>query len=177
MRLPWVWNTTAQEVAEHYPCDRFVQAPSVGCFRAATASADAAEVFRWICQLKIAPYSYDLVDNFGRRSPRTLSPQLEQLEVGQTFVSIFELVDFTPGEQVTLRMSDPTARRLFGDLAISYTVRQLEAGRSRLVVKIALAITPGRVSAVHRYLLAWGDLLMMRKQLRTLTRLASHSPA
>jgi hypothetical protein len=167
----------AGRLAQRYPCDRFVQAPSVGCFRAATASADASEVFRWFCQLKIAPYSYDLVDNFGRRSPRTLSPQLEQLEVGQTFASIFELVDFTPGEQLTLRISDPKARRLFGDLAITYTVRQFGAGRSRLVVKIALAITPGRVSAVYRYLLVWGDLLMMRRQLRTLTRLASHSPA
>jgi hypothetical protein len=177
MRLPWVWNTTAQEVAQRYPCDRFVQAPSVGCFRAATASADASEVFRWFCQLKIAPYSYDLVDNFGRRSPRTLSPELEQLEVGQTFASIFELVDFTPGEQITLRIGDPKARRLFGDLAITYTVRQLEPGRSRLVAKIALAIVPGRLPAAHRYLLVWGDLLMMRKQLHTLTRLASHSPA
>lgn len=172
---PWVWRATAAEVAAEYPCDRFVTGPSVACYRAADANADAAGLFRWICQLRVAPYSYDLLDNLGRPSPRTLTPELHRLEVGQTFMQIFELVDFTPDRQVTLAISDRRSRRLFGDLAVSYVANPVGPKASRLVVKLAMPIEPGPLEGVRRYLLAWGDLLMMRKQVRTLAGLASRS--
>jgi hypothetical protein len=174
--LPWVWRATADEVAADYACDAFVDGPSVGCFRAADSTAGADELFRWFCQLRLAPYSYDLLDNSGKRSPRTLSPELQDLELGQEFMRIFRLVDFTPGRQVTLKISHPRSRRLFGDLAVSYTARSVEGG-SRLVAKLALPVEDGPLEAVRRYLLAWGDLLMMQKQVRTLAWLANQSVA
>jgi hypothetical protein len=148
----------------------------VSCFRAADSTADANELFRWFCQLRLAPYSYDLLDNLGKRSPRTLSPELQGLELGQEFMRIFRLVDFTPGRQITLKLSHPGSRRLFGDLAVSYTAHSVEGG-SRLVVSLAMRVEDGPLEAVRRYLLAWGDLLMMQKQVRTLARLANQSVA
>jgi hypothetical protein len=60
-------------------------------------------VFSWLCQLRVAPYSYDLLDNIGRRSPRERNPELVRLEVGQRFMTVFALQSFVNGEQITLR--------------------------------------------------------------------------
>lgn len=171
MELPWIWQATAEEVAAEYPCDRFVEGPVTGCWRAGDSAADAEELFRWICQLRVAPYSYDLLDNFGKTSPRTLSPGVDQLELGQRFMTIFEVADFTPGQQLTLKLVDRVSLRLFGELAVTYAAVPAAAG-SRLVVKLALS---AQGNPVRRTLLAWGDLLMMRKQVLTLTQLAAHA--
>ncbi|GAA1563219.1 hypothetical protein GCM10009789_15350 [Kribbella sancticallisti] len=171
MGLPWVWQATAEEVAAEYPCDRYVEGAVASCLRAVDSAADAETVFRWYCQLRVAPYSYDSLDNWGKPSPRTLTPGLDELEVGQSVMTIFRLVDFTPGRQLTLRLRNPASRRLYGDIAVSYTVTPRPGG-SRLVVKLVI---PAEVGAIRRRLLAWGDLLMMRKQLITLSTLAEQT--
>lgn len=171
MKLPWIWQATAEEVAAEYPCDRYVSGPVVGCWRAADSTASTEQLFRWLCQLRVAPYSFDLVDNFGKASPRTLTPGADLLELGQPVMTIFELVDFEPGRQLTVKIVDPRSRRLFGEVAVTYLVVPAASG-SRLIVKLAL---PARGNAVRRTLLAWGDLLMMRKQVLRLTFLAAES--
>ena len=91
-------------------------------------------------------------------------------------MTIFELADFVPNEDLTLRMRSRAGLKLFGDFAISYTVR--EHGRqTRLVVKLLLGHAPGLFSAARRRALAWGDLLMMRRQLLTLRNLAERDSA
>jgi hypothetical protein len=79
----------------------------VGLFRGVTVRARAPVVFRWLCQLRVAPYSYDWLDNLGRRSPRTLTPGAERLELGQRVMGIFELVGFEPDRHLTLRLRKP----------------------------------------------------------------------
>jgi hypothetical protein len=123
----------------------------------------AAVVFRWLCQLRAAPYSYDLLDNFGRRSPRELTPGLDELFPGQRFMSIFRLVSFAPDEQITLR-----ARRT----AVTYALID-GPRRTRLLARVLFnAPGPAPVAAVTARGLALGDLVMMRKQLLTLKYLA-----
>jgi len=167
MRMPGNWGATEAEIAERYPCDGVLPGPTESWFRAVPTKADPATQYRWLCQLTVAPYSYDLVDNYGRRSPRTLTPGLEDLTVGQRMTRIFTLADFTPGRDLTLRIADPSARRMFGDLAITY-----RANPGRLVAK--LAVDAGSF-AIRRRFLCWGDLVMMRRQLLTLAGLASHA--
>ena len=92
-----------------------------------TSRRPPALVFRWLCQLRVAPYSYDLIDNGGRRSPQTLTPGLELLERGQRFMPIFRLAEFEPGRSITLR----SRGTVFGDVVVTYRVRDTRGRRAR----------------------------------------------
>ncbi|HZS36949.1 MAG TPA: SRPBCC family protein [Polyangia bacterium] len=164
------WGSTAEERAREYPCDRHVDAPDLVCFRAVDVAAPPSAVFRWLCQLRVAPYSYDWIDNFGRRSPRTRDPANEQLANGQSMMRIFRLVDFARDRHLTLIIE---RTRLFGALAVTYQVAPSPGG-TRLVVKLIARL--GRASLM-RAILPLGDLIMMRKQLLTLKALAEREQA
>ena len=147
--------------------------------RAVTVRAEPHVVFRWLCQLRAAPYSYDLVDNLGRRSPRSLTPGLERLERGQRFASIFTLVDWVPDEMVALEITEPAGIRLFGRLPLVYQTVPFtdgptgsEGARTTLRGDIALPRARSAPARARSTALAWGDLVMMRRQLLTLARLS-----
>jgi hypothetical protein len=170
LRFPAVvreWGTTAAERAAPLPCDRFLPEGDDVVDRAVDVAAPPEVVFRWLCQLRVAPYSYDLVDNLGHRSPRELTPGLERLELGQRFAHIFRLVDVEPGRSLTIR----TDNGLFGDVVGTYQVTPRPRG-SRLAVRLRVRHRRDVLGLVWRVVLGPGDLVMMRKQLRTLAALA-----
>ncbi|MCX4693199.1 hypothetical protein [Streptomyces sp. NBC_01408] len=169
---PRVWGAQARELAAAYPCDELLGASAEPWLRAVTVRAGAPAVFRWLCQLKVAPYSYDSLDNFGRRSPRELTPGAELLERGQRVMTIFELVSFEQDRHLTLLLTTPWAVRAFGEFALTYQVDAVDAATSRLVVKMMVGRRPGRLGAARLRVMARGDLFMMRRQLKTLRELA-----
>ena len=172
MSIAHTWGSTAAERARAYPCDRYVVGDAA-YFRALGVRAPADRLFRWLCQLRVAPYSYDWIDNRGRRSPRTLTPGADALARGQSVMGIFRLVDFEAGRHLTLHLPAGTrAGRRFGEIAVTYQVEPLGPAACRLVVKIAVRRRPGLGGAIVRRLLPWGDLVMMRRQLLNLRALA-----
>ena len=167
--IAYTWGSTEAERAMPFPCDPFLLDAEDVLFRALDVDAPAARVFRWLCQLRVAPYSYDWIDNWGRESPRTLTPGLDELAVGQR-VMIFELVEFERDRHLTLVLRD--GRGLFGDVAITYLVAPEADGTSRLVAKLLVRYPPGLYGWLASFWLPWGDLVMMRKQLLNLKSLA-----
>ncbi len=177
--LPDCWGTTEDETRLEYRCDALITTIDTELFRAVGIDAPASTVFRWLCQLKLAPYSYDWIDNFGRQSPQTLTPGAENLEKGQRVMTIFRLVDFEKDRHITLAMDIPWAKRFLGETSVTYMVvpqRQEEGGGCRLLAKLCImypaAFFKGVLGFPFRLFLSWGDLIMMRKQLLNLKELS-----
>lgn len=146
-----------------------VAEPDSEMFRAVDVEAPQDIVFRWICQIRVAPYSYDKLDNFGRRSPQELTPGLEELELGQRAATIFRIAEFEPGESLTIFHRG----RFFGEVACTYWAKRVDDERSRIVVKLVWkARRRGALGWPERLLLPPGDLVMMRRQLLNLKGLA-----
>jgi len=170
------WGTTAVERALPYPCDRFLAEPDAALYRGVSVEARPEHAFRWLCQLRVAPYSYDWIDNLGRKSPRHLISGIESLAVGQRFMTIFTLVDFAPDVHLTLRMRrGGFATRAFGDVVVTYLVAPQRDDSCRLLAKVLVRYPRGPLGPLVRQLLPWGDLVMMRRQLLNLKALAEGS--
>jgi hypothetical protein len=150
------WGTTPAERAAPLPCDDLLPGARTVVDRAVTVEADPATTFRWLCQLRVAPYSYDLIDNFGRRSPRELTPGVDQLEPGQRFITIFRLVAFDRDRHITI------ARGAW--IAVTYAIHA-----DRLHMRIR--------TRDRKPLLPYLDLPMARRQLLNLKELAERDAA
>lgn len=164
MSLGENWGATPAERAAPLACDALLPQAADRWHRALSVDAAPALVFPWLCQLRVAPYSYDLIDNLGRRSPRDLNADLARLEVGQPFMGIFRLRSFAADDHVTVGN-----RRM----VVTYALRPAPAEQTRLVVRVLFKAPGGRLgaAAIGRPL-ALGDLVMMRKQLLTLKALS-----
>jgi len=162
LTLGLTWGVRPPERTVPLPCDGLRPRAGIQADRAIGIAAPPSIVFCWLCQLRAAPYSYDILDNLGRRSPRERNPELVHLEVGQRFMTLFALQSFVADEQITL---------LAKGVAVTYEVRPDGAG-SRLHVRVLF----GGPTLLAR-LLVLGDLVMMRKQLITLKSLAEREAA
>ena len=166
MSIPRVWGTSPEERRIFYPCDRLIPHPEDSFYRGVSIEASSQTVFRWLCQMRVAPYSYDWIDNGGRQSPPELIPGLEELALGQDVMGIFQLADFARDRHLTMRIKpDSRAERIFGDIAGSYLVVAKGTGSCRLLVKLVVHHPSGVWGKLMRSLLPWGDLIMMRRQL------------
>jgi len=158
------WGVRAEEVSRRYPCDELVGTPVLQAWRAVTVRAEPDRVWPWIGQIRLAPYSYDWIDNFGRRSPRQLRG-LPEPEPGEPFTTcgsrrLGRILSVTPAEQLTATIVGAV---------MTYTLAPEPAG-TRLLLKVVLG--RGRLYAP---LVCLGDLVMARRQLLTLARLAERT--
>jgi hypothetical protein len=173
------WGTEPRERQLPFPCDDIIAPVDAKLYRGITINASPKTVFRWLCQMRIAPYSYDWIDNFWRLSPQQLTPGLDNLVVGQEVMRIFSLVTFEQDRHLTIRVKQRSdAFKIFGDVAVSYLIVPFVADSSsdcRLLVKLAATYPFGVKGRMMRALLPWGDLIMMRRQLLNLKRLAEET--
>ncbi len=162
--VPWNWNATEAERVQAYPCDVLIPLPQHMFFRAIDVAAPPGLVYRWLQQLRVAPYSYDWADNFGLPSPARLTPRADPIVAGQRLMHILRIVSFEPGRSLTATATNPVGRLLFGRLAGTYTVTPSASG-SRLFVKVNAVYPRSLYGLAVGPVMPWIDYAMMRKQL------------
>lgn len=175
LAIAYRWGSLAEEWTESFPCDPLLPECDHVLQRGVNIAAPAEVVFRWLCQMKVAPYSYDWIDNFGRRSPAFLTPGAELLRRGEPVMTIFRLADFAPDQHITLQMHTAGGLAVFGEVALTYRVTAQDARHSRLAVRLRVRYPRKGFWRCMRYLLPWGDLIMMRRQLLNFQNLAESS--
>jgi hypothetical protein len=156
------WGVSDSEISHSYPCDDFVTSPALQAWRGVDVRAPAEAVWPWVAQVRLAPYSYDWIDNLGRRSPRELV-NLPEPRVGERFTTaggrkLGRIVSVDPGKQLT-----GTIMGAF----MSYVLMPQDHDTTRLLLKAVMQTNRWAAPA-----LSVGDLIMARRQLLNLKRLA-----
>lgn len=178
MSMGLFWGTTPEERVIVYPCDGIIPETNPNCsfFRGVTIESQPEIIFRWLCQMRVAPYSYDWIDNSCCRSPQTLTEGLDKLAPGQTFMQLFELADFEYGKHLTLKAKSGESKGLqplqITDAAVSYFIVPKGDNSCRLLVKGVFRYKSGILGNFMRSFLPWADLIMMRRQLLNFKQLA-----
>jgi hypothetical protein len=156
------WGVSDSETLRSYPCDGFVTAPTLQAWRGVCVKAPAEAVWPWVAQVRLAPYSYDWIDNLGRRSPRALAG-LPEPQAGERFTTaggraMGRILSADPGKQLT--------GTIMGAV-MSYVLVPQGRDTTRLLLKIVMRAP--RWAALG---LSVGDLIMARRQLLNLKQLA-----
>jgi hypothetical protein len=156
------WGVTQPEVARRYPCDDLVRSPALQLWRGVTVQTSPGEVWPWLCQLRLAPYSYDWLDNLGHRSPRELRG-VGDPRPGEPFSCIAGR--FPAGRVLSVARQEQLTATIMG--AVMSYVLVPEGPTTRLLLKVV-------VDRGRWYLpaLAVGDWPMARRQLKNLKALA-----
>ena len=169
------WGARPEEVDRSLPGDDLVARPTFNATRGISIQAPPEQVWPWLVQAGVGRagwYSYDLLDNPGRRSSRRIIPELQHLAPG-------DIMPMGPGGQgIPVHALDPPRTMIWGRPGDSSWVWQLDPcpdGSTRLICRIRSRIRPTPTSVLFNVLFEVADFWMLRKMLLNLrARAESH---
>jgi hypothetical protein len=89
--------------------------------------AGAPDIYVWLKQLRIAPYSFDFLDNCGMKSPGYIIENLPPLKVSAHFLLAFHIAGFEEDKFIAGRFCvpiNPPVNRYMKDMFIEYRIQQ-----------------------------------------------------
>lgn len=155
------WGVRDADVARRFPCDELAPSPAIALWRGVTVLAPPERAWPWLKQLRLAPYSYDWLDNLGHRSPATLL-DVPDPRPGDAFSCVAGR--FAVGQVVSAERGQDLTARIMGAL-MSYVLVP-DGAATRLLLKV---VVPER--RWYGRALALGEWPMARRQLLNLKQL------
>jgi len=169
------WGATRGEIASAVVGDDLVPDARLVATRSITLHAPPADVFPWLRQMgfgRAGWYSYDLIDNLGRRSARAIESEWQNLQQGDAVPAgplDFEAVIVDPPQAFALRLREAPGERRRTQFSLAYELRPDTAG-TRLVTRVRARVDLAGGRLVEKLILGPGDGIMLRKQLLSLAR-------
>jgi hypothetical protein len=169
---PWQrrWGATEEEVRRSLPGDGLLPSNAPSTTRAITIDASVEEVFPWLLQIGYGRggwYSYDWIDNDGKRSAEWIDPALQRLAVG-------DRIEMLPGFGPIVREIVTNHHIVSGGEADSWCllVEPTVDGRTRLISRWRQDWPKTPATYVWIALADPGAFVMEQKMLRTIRHLA-----
>ena len=179
---PWQlrWGATDDEVARAMPGDEIVPRPVFNATRAVTIQAKPEDIWPWIVQIgygRAGWYSYDVLDNLGRRSAEQILPQHQHLAPG-------DLIPLGPGEKSGLFVKDirPNEWMIWWEPKRRSTtwvwgLYPIDDNRTRLITRVRNDYRTGLTNFLFGVLLIeTADFPMMRKCMLGIKHRAERTP-
>lgn len=109
--LPYIYNEANRELL------RYIE-----------IKAGASDIFVWLKQLRIAPYSYDFLDNSSNKSPGYIIENLPPLKINTHFLLAFHIYGFEENVFIAGRFCvpiNPPVNRYIKEMFIEYRIQEL----------------------------------------------------
>ena len=163
------WGSTEEEIRLELPGDELVPRPAFSATRSISIAAPTFDVFPWIAQLGLGRagwYSYDIIDNFGRRSATELHPEWAVSSVGDIVPGgpiNFVVTHIDAPHHLVMSLQSRRAMKRFS-FTLAYVLREMPEG-TRLVSRVRSALHVPLGAPLLKSTLGPGDGVMLRRQL------------
>jgi hypothetical protein len=147
--------------------------------RSIEIDAGASDIFVWLKQLRIAPYSYDYIDNRRRISPEYIVENLPPLKANTHFLLVFHIFEFEENSFITGRFCQPVnppVNLFMKELFIEYRIVE-QGDNSKLLCKIKGHFNTGISSKGFFVIFSFVNKIMMTRQLKKIKKLSELSVA
>ena len=187
------WGATEDEIREEVPGRDIVPGGTRGATMATTIDAPPSRVWPWLVQMGLDRggwYSWDRLDNFGRKSTWQIHPEWQAIAVGDRFIARpdgkewWDVAAMEPERFLCLRASvdlkgrefDPSHHpRYYTDSTWGFLLKELPEGKTRLIVSGYWAFRPGWLQPVLSFLfLEPSHWVMQTRQFTNLKRRAEN---
>jgi hypothetical protein len=142
--------------------------------RCVEIKAGASDIFVWLKQLRIAPYSYDFIDNRCRKSPDYIIENLPPLKVNTHYLLSFHIFEFMENSFIACRICEPINQPLnfyMKDMFIEYRIEEQET-KAKLWCKLKGYYNGDISSKGFFFIFSILNKIMMTRQLKNIKKLS-----
>lgn len=177
------WGATDEEISERFPGAELVPGGTRGATMATTIDAPPSKVWPWLIQMgygRAGWYSWDYLDNLGRRSSETLHPEWQNVKVGDYLSgpnvselerTAWQVAALEPERFMALRSKIPHSESIW-----AFRLKDMGGAKTRLIVSGYWNMQPRWLQPFAEFaMLEWTHWVMQTKQFEELKRRVERS--